>query len=288
MSNNNQLTILRIKRKRTEEPLDALLLHQENEEKRLKKNNENKSVLKVSATALPTVFRLAETVEEASFSNLDEAKKLKDRIARRIQPGTSRPQTPVSREERKEQLMQKQSDVSKKARYRVINQNRSKTVEQNAPPVVQSSAEKAAQDLFQMFEAVREDETNNNNKQPKLFVDEDADDVDDIMCNFIPMIKEYLTLNEKEPEDDDYVYDVYYREEHNPVVNTSNVGSLVWFDGATEYMDDNDTDSEIGDVEDEDSNAEDYYQNDYPEEEDGDDHDEFEDRKIWLWSIFGR
>ncbi|EIE76374.1 hypothetical protein RO3G_01078 [Rhizopus delemar RA 99-880] len=87
MSNNNQLTILRIKRKRTEEPLDALL----------------------SATALPTVFRLAETVEEASFSNLDEAKKLKDRIARRIQPGTSRPQTPVSREERKEQLMQKQS-----------------------------------------------------------------------------------------------------------------------------------------------------------------------------------
>lgn len=32
---------------------------------------------------------------------------------------------------------------------------------------VQSSAEKAAQDLFQMFEAVREDETNNNNKQPK-------------------------------------------------------------------------------------------------------------------------
>jgi hypothetical protein len=31
----------------------------------------------VSATALPTLFRLAETVEQKSFSNLDEAKKLK-------------------------------------------------------------------------------------------------------------------------------------------------------------------------------------------------------------------
>ncbi|ORE02626.1 hypothetical protein BCV72DRAFT_214889 [Rhizopus microsporus var. microsporus] len=84
---SDPITILRIKRKRTEEPLEALL----------------------SATALPTIFRLAETVEEASFSNLDEARKLKDRISRRIQPGLSRPQTPTSIEERKEQLMQKQS-----------------------------------------------------------------------------------------------------------------------------------------------------------------------------------
>ncbi|KAI9259034.1 hypothetical protein BY458DRAFT_517551 [Sporodiniella umbellata] len=105
---NDQLTILRIKRKRTEEPLDALLVQQELEEKRLKKTNDNKGVLKISGTALPTVFRLAETVEEKSFSDLVEAKKLKDRIARRIHPGTSRPQTPTSREDKKDQLMQKQ------------------------------------------------------------------------------------------------------------------------------------------------------------------------------------
>lgn len=166
--NSNQITILRIKRKRTEEPLDALrkttritrksdiylifilVVHQENE-KKLKKNteSENKSVLTgksrlftsqvshivlVSATALPTLFRLAETVEQKSFSNLDEAKKLKDRISRRIQPGTSRPQTPTSLEDRRDRLVKEQKEAANKARYRVIHQNRT-TVSENAPPV---------------------------------------------------------------------------------------------------------------------------------------------------------
>ncbi|KAK4513085.1 uncharacterized protein ATC70_000123 [Mucor velutinosus] len=268
-----QLTILRIKRKRTEEPLDALLVHQENE-KRIKKNNEKqKSVLSVSATALPTLFRLAETVEQKSFSNLDEAKKLKDRISRRIQPGTSRPQTPTSIEDRKDRLVREQKDASHKARYRVIQQNRSK-VDEDAPPVVQSSSEKAAKDLFQMYEAVKDEDTS---KQAKLFVDDDIEDPDDIMCNFIPMVKEYLTLQEKEEDkEDDYVYDVYYRDDENieQSMTSMNVGSLVWFDEQSEYLDD-DSDSELGDYADEDSNAEDYYQNDYPEEEDS---DEFEDQ----------
>ncbi|KAG2208640.1 hypothetical protein INT46_001366 [Mucor plumbeus] len=268
-----QITILRIKRKRTEEPLDALLVHQENE-KRIKKNNEKqKSILSVSATALPTLFRLAETVEQKSFSNLDEAKKLKDRISRRIQPGTSRPQTPTSIEGRKDRLVKEQKEASNKARYRVIHQNRSK-IDEDAPPVVQSSSEKAAKDLFQMYEAVKDED---NSKQAKLFVDDDIEDPDDIMCNFIPMVKEYLTLQEKEEEkEEDYVYDVYYRDDENieQSMNLMNVGSLVWFDEQSEYLDD-DSDSELGDNVDEDSNAEDYYQNDYPEEEDS---DEFEDQ----------
>ncbi|KAF1805975.1 hypothetical protein V8B55DRAFT_1486866 [Mucor lusitanicus] len=269
-----QLTILRIKRKRTEEPLDALLVHQENE-KRIKKNNDSqKSILNVSATAPPAFFRLAETVEQKSFSNLDEAKKLKDRISRRIQPGVSRPQTPTSIEGRKDRLVREQKDASHKARYRVIQQNRSR-VDEDAPPVVQSSSEKAAKDLFQMYEAVKDED--DTSKQAKLFVDDDIEDPDDIMCNFIPMVKEYLTLQEREQDkEDDYVYDVYYRDDENMEhsMNSMNVGSLVWFDEQSEYLDD-DTDSELGDNVDEDSNAEDYYQNDYPEEEDS---DEFEDQ----------
>ncbi|KAI8380598.1 hypothetical protein EDC96DRAFT_5333 [Choanephora cucurbitarum] len=133
-SKSEQLTILRIKRKRTEEPLEALLIHQENE-KRVKKNNDqDKSKLTVSITALPSIFRLAETVEQKSFSNLDEAKKLRDRISRRIQPGTSRPQTPVSVEERKNRLVKDQKEASMRARYRVVMENRSKASE-DAPPV---------------------------------------------------------------------------------------------------------------------------------------------------------
>lgn len=60
----------------------------------------------------------------------------------------------------------------------------------------------------------------------------------------------------EESSEEDYVYDVYYRDdqEHNPV-NASNVGSLVWFDGTAEYVDDNDSESELGDFGDEDSNG---------------------------------
>lgn len=254
----------------------AILVVQQENEKRVKKNNEKQknNVLAVKATALPTLFRLAETVEQNSFLNLEEAKKLKDRISRRIQPGVSRPQTPTSTEDRKDRLVREQKENSSKARYRVVNQNRSKATE-DAPPVVQSSSEKAAEDLFQMYEAVKDEE---ESKQAKLFVDDDIEDPDDIMCNFIPMVKEYLTLQDKEEDkEEDYVYDVYYRDDADleaEGVNNMNIGSLVWFDQQSEYLDD-DSDSELGDFVDEDSNAEDYYQNDYPEEEDS---DEFEDQ----------
>jgi len=109
----------------------------------------------------------------------------------------------------------------------------------------------------------------------RLFVDDDIEDPDDIMCNFIPMVKEYLTcklfivccmmygihhckiVQEKEEEkEDDYVYDVYYREDENieQGMNSMNIGSLVWFDEQSEYLDD-DSDSELGDNVDEDSNG---------------------------------
>lgn len=54
----------------------------------------------------------------------------------------------------------------------------------------ESSNGKRYRDMFSMYEAVREDE---HPKAPKLFPDEDNADDEDIMCNFIPMVKEYLT-----------------------------------------------------------------------------------------------
>ncbi|KAI9025803.1 hypothetical protein CLU79DRAFT_743155 [Phycomyces nitens] len=259
-----QLTILRIKRKRTEEPLDALFVQQDKDKRpRRESNAKNDPKLTLPASALPTLFRLAETVEEKSFSSLTEAQKLKNRISRRIQPG-SRPMTPESSDDRKYRMMKEQLDTNRQARYRVIQKNRSKNAE-NMPPMVQSASEAAAKDLFQMYEAVKEGE---ENEKAKLFVDDDIEDPDDIMCNFIPMVKEYLTLNEKPKDEDEYVYDVYYRDDSNLTagINAGNIGSLVWFDEETGYLND-DTDSELGDHEDEDSNAEDYYQNDYPDEE---------------------
>ncbi|KAL0088391.1 hypothetical protein J3Q64DRAFT_1725414 [Phycomyces blakesleeanus] len=270
-----QLTILRIKRKRTEEPLDALLVQQD-KDKRVRRESNAKTDPKITipASALPTLFRLAETVEEKSFKSIAEAQKLKDRISRRIQPG-GRPMTPESSDDRKDRMMKEQLNTNRQARYRVVQQNRSKNAE-NLPPMVESASEVAAKDLFQMYEAVKEDDKENS--KAKLFMDDDTEDPDDIMCNFIPMVKEYLTLNEKPQlsEEDEYVYDVYYRDDSNVTtgINAANIGSLVWFDEQGEFLND-DTDSELGDHEDEDSNAEDYYQNDYPDEESVEDYEHY-------------
>lgn len=64
-------------------------------------------------------------------------------------------------------------------------------------------------------------------------------------------------MQEKEVEkEEDYVYDVYYRDDNSleQGINSKNVGSLVWFDDSSEYLDD-DSDSELGDNVDEDSNG---------------------------------
>lgn len=65
-----------------------------------------------------------------------------------------------------------------------------------------------------------------------------------------------LVQEKEEEKDDDYVYDVYYRDDNNleQSINNMNVGSLVWFDDQSEYLDD-DSDSELGDYADEDSNG---------------------------------
>ncbi|KAI9318642.1 hypothetical protein BX666DRAFT_1930068 [Dichotomocladium elegans] len=251
-----QLTLLRIKRKRTEEPLDALLLQTQVHEKRLRKDT---NVLTVNAEALPTIFRLAETVEEKGLKIPAEAQRLKERISRRLMNRAP----PETTEERKDRLVQEKMNTIRQARYRVVQKNR-------------NSAMLPDMDLFQIYEAVREDE---DKKTPQLFPDEDNADDEDILYNFIPMVKEYLTLNERKQEDEnDYVYDVYYRDDSKSAdaIQNGNVGSLVWFDEDKQYMNDKDSDSDVGNEEDEDSNAEDYYQNDYPDEEsDGEFEDQF-------------
>ncbi|KAJ2964020.1 hypothetical protein NQZ79_g897 [Umbelopsis isabellina] len=295
-----QLTILRIKRKRNEEPLEALLVQQEAErqnsrgQRKMRKNAESNGKAYIiadeeSKSVLPKLFRLAETVNEQSFKNVIEARKLKERITRRIQPG-SRPSTP-SLESRKEQRAEKQQLDAKTARYRVIQQNRRNKESPAGPPHclpienslsrVESASEKMSSDLFHMFEAVKDNEDNKAN----ILLNEDAED-DTVMCNFISMVKEYLTAAVEErneaarkfeqtpaEDEDGYVYDVYYRDD--TTVQTAfpaqNVGALIWGDEEYELMDDDFEDSDVVDSEDEDSNAEDFYQNDYPEEEDYDD-----------------
>ncbi|KAG0211489.1 hypothetical protein BGX28_007850 [Mortierella sp. GBA30] len=314
-SNNNSsdaFTILRIKRKRNEEPLDTLVVQDKLDKLAGKKQKKiedeaQREIQNALAGDIslpkppPAVFRLATTVNKDSFKDPTQSMQLRDRITSLAE--TPRPRSRLSERQqpefeermqgrRGELAHQKQQDA-RTARYRVINQNRSGlSAAEKKPPQVKSSVEaeaEAALDMFKVYDAVKEDEP-----KTKKQIAAEAEE-SDIMCNFLPMVREYLTISDKVPDpkislkdggrssaassvrgdqsdydsEDEYVYDIYYRDvnaDHQQESKHRAIGSL---DDENNFM--NEDDSSEDDYEDSDSNAEDYYQNDYPEDAQSDD-----------------
>ncbi|WVQ96294.1 hypothetical protein IAU59_003398 [Kwoniella sp. CBS 9459] len=105
------------------------------------------------------------------------------------------------------------------------------------------------------------------------------------MAAFLPMLKEYLKFEESqskppspkvEPAEDEWVYDLYYRDNRAAgsaplglgVGDGVSIGELLGFEDISPPS--SISGSEPEDEADEDSNDEDYYRNDYPEDEDAD------------------
>ncbi|CAJ0633241.1 14715_t:CDS:2 [Entrophospora sp. SA101] len=108
-----------------------------------------------------------------------------------------------------------------------------------------------------------------------------TDNESDIMCNFIPLVKQYLTIQEDDKksedksDDEDYVYDVYYQDDSTMLddeIQYQNFATLTWFGGEENQVFVKETkNQELYEYSDEeDSNAEDYYTHDYPEEDNED------------------
>ncbi|KAF9433015.1 hypothetical protein BGZ76_009989 [Entomortierella beljakovae] len=248
----------------------------------------------------PAVFRLATTVNRESFKDPTQSIQLRDKITHLTE--NKRPRSRLSErildlethaQKSRAELTEKMQKDARSARFRVINQNRTGM---NRPPEVKSSVEaeaEAALDVFKMYDAVREDQQ----KSKKQIAPKDEVE-SDIMCNFLPMVREYLSISETssrpiittpseasersstplsrknfdsnsdyEDSEDEYVYDIYYRDIHadQQESKSRSVGALLWFSDDENFM--NEDDSSDDDYEDSDSNAEDYYQNDYPEDE---------------------
>ncbi|KAF9581620.1 solute carrier 7, member 6 opposite strand [Lunasporangiospora selenospora] len=304
---NGGVTILRIKRRRNEEPLDALVLQAQAEKlsgKRQRVTSEGSSTTEASKDtdqqSTVTVFRLATTVNETSFKDPAQSTQLRDRITRLTESSSSQQRNRLSKRytaefgervlERREELAHAKRAETRMARYRVINRNRfGSDPSEKAPPVVKSSLEaqaEAALDVFSVFDAVKEEEP--KSKEQLMRESEESD----IVCNLLPMVREYLAVSEKttgpksstespttrsslrmsgldntkkaddnDDDDEDYVYDIYYKDNNAESYRESEhraIGSL---------SDD--------DFDDSDSNAEDYYQNDYPDEEFSDGYDPY-------------
>ncbi|KAJ6557216.1 hypothetical protein DFH09DRAFT_540359 [Mycena vulgaris] len=258
-------TILRIKRKRNEEPLDALVV----ESRRRKKSRGGVGV-----------FQFAQTVEHDAWE--DEKRKLdiQDQISRlaresasnaaepkRLNPSSNRTSPTIPKDDRRYTIIPQEAEEEEAPTRRRLP---------TSPPEVISAKDlppKKKNTGFKLYDAV-------------LSADKAATaEADAEMEKFMPMLTEYLNLNDiaasgsaasvaetmppSATSTDDYVWDVFY---HRPATLTewneaANVGTLTGLPPSITDPYDSASDSEEEDEADEDSNAEEYYKNDYPDEE---------------------
>ncbi|KAJ6584666.1 hypothetical protein B0H19DRAFT_1318809 [Mycena capillaripes] len=265
-------TILRIKRKRNEEPLDAL------------------GMLPKKSRGGVGVFQFAQTVEHDAWEDDKRKRDIEDQISRLARESASSAAEPkVSLSARTSPSIPKDDPVR---RYKIIAQEDDVATRPRfptSPPKVISAKDvlpKPKDSGFKLYDAVLSADKGLSAK------------ADEEMEKFMPMLNEYLKLNdisasassssvqeslptpESSSSTDDYVWDVFY---HRPATLTewneaANVGTLTGLPPSITDPYDSASDSEEEDEADEDSNAEEYYKNDYPDEEDSseeDDSDEF-------------
>ncbi|KAG6909269.1 hypothetical protein DXG01_001331 [Tephrocybe rancida] len=272
------VTIVRIKRKRHEEPLDALVV--ESRVRRKKSRGIG-------------VFKFAQTVENDAWEDEKQAKNIQDQISRLTREATSLPEpVPAVQLEHAPSPVTKPKDEAR--HYTVLNHNdydddesteNTRVRRPTHPPKVLSAKDlppKHSHPDFKMFDAV-------------LATDKPVSThMDPEMEKFLPMLNDYLKLHDVAPEPatandtafsgdlkmqtDDYVWDVFY---HRPATlsewnEAANVATLSGLPPSITNSYDSASESEEEDEADEDSNAEEYYKNDYPEDDDSSsDNDEF-------------
>ncbi|KAH9829691.1 uncharacterized protein C8Q71DRAFT_789558 [Rhodofomes roseus] len=297
--------ILRIKRKRNEEPLDGLLVDREVARPKGKRSR-----------AGLNFFKFAETVEQGAWDDEQTKKDLEARLAALAREsrqegereprqlaglpssksapadmGQSAPPATTTQPAATEVEAEAEAAApppTKRPRadetprkYTILKREVPSTDPQVrrrmpvAPPKVWSMKEleaaRAAQAGLAVYEAV-----------PSTSGIEASDSVDAEVAKFLPLLQDYLKLEDPvaspsvtptplpvKEDDSDYVYDIFYqRLMRDPSASLGNVGTLTGVpDELIVYDSDDDNDSEVYDTADEDSNAEDWYQNDYPDEE---------------------
>jgi len=254
-------TVLRIKRKRTEESPNTLIINEKDDLQRKKIKKDLNST---------KVFKLAESFDFQTFKEKETSKKLKEHLTNIDIEKKSNGLDNV-----KTELMKNKIKESKAARYKVISKNRAMKINNET------------NNDYQIYDVVKEDSLEG------LFYGSKKEE--ELMCNFNKMVKEYLKVNndntpsaaDNDDSQDNYVYDLYIPVDSDKVTEDDNAAALIW-----EELDENIYDYNEGDnssYDSEDSNAEDYYQNEYPSseeddgglysssEEDEDDYDSYEE-----------
>ncbi|KAI0030269.1 hypothetical protein K488DRAFT_72333 [Vararia minispora EC-137] len=309
MENSGNYTILRIKRKRTDEPLDALVI-------------DGKVRRKKSKGGLD-MFRFAETVEEAAWDDEQRTKDLQERISALAR---AEHQAAGSKQAASSSSTTPSRTASTHPRqYRIVPHEADTATDARGSPKLRTVGEPEQQKAhdFRMFDAVP---MAAGTVAPVSPVSQE----DPEMENFLPLLQAYLKVNDIEPvadhstarapfnlavtppalspprvhpnepqlshiptpgepvvvhapapplptDDPEYVWDVFYHQagladDYEEMPN-ANIGTLTGLPASFDDPFSSDEESEPEDEADEDSNvtsAEEYYKNDYPDEESDD------------------
>ncbi|ORX79073.1 hypothetical protein BCR32DRAFT_294655 [Anaeromyces robustus] len=230
-------TVLRIKRKRNEESPSTLIVNDKDSQRKRIKKEPNR------------VFKLVDSFDFQTFKEKESSKKLKEHLTNIDIEKKSH-----GLESTKRELMQNKIKESKAARYKVITKNRA-----------MKTGEDEKTDEYQLYDVVKEDSLEG------LFYGSKKEE--ELMCNFNKMVKEYLQVSndntpsaaDNDDSQDNYVYDLYIPVDSDKI-NENDAANLIWEELDNDIYDYNEDDNSSYDSED--SNAEDYYQNEYPSEED--------------------
>ncbi|KAJ2850859.1 hypothetical protein IWW36_001583 [Coemansia brasiliensis] len=296
LQDNGDITVLRIKRKRDQEPLEALVIHQQQQQQRRKifkgltEHGSTDSLASEWEKTKPTLFAFGETISEADFSDAAKRRALQTRLAQLAkskQEGTimenSNKQTstsasPASTSDSRQNTFRV---VSRREMYLEDDMLQTPASSRNRIPEVVPVAELYKEkQRVKMLDAVHTEEfdTTARTSEPDPYAEVALGPVKDskvaaldprTVDELVPMVKDYLSFGPKQAE---YVYDFYYIQKTYAGVDpnvfpAANVGSVLWIDDVNEFL--ADSSSEFSD-DDEDSNAEDFYRNDYPDEPDSD------------------
>ncbi|KAF9811111.1 hypothetical protein IEO21_06660 [Rhodonia placenta] len=260
--------IVRIKRKRNEEPLDGLVVDPEAVPSR-KRSRGALNFFKFAETArLSTLAR-----ESPRKENLATSVSAPAVVEQAVSPAVSTPRPQLDDSNRRYTIVKRERPGTERVQRRVPT----------APPKVWSTKElqalRESQSSFAMYDAI-----------PSSSALSSKSEVDPEVAKFLPLLRDYLKLDDPSMgtppgsmstlssspsvthtiDDSDYVYDVFYQrlttlaELYEPGMPVWNIGTLTEIPEEL-MMYDSDDDSEVYDTDDEDSNAEDFYKNDYPD-----------------------
>lgn len=250
--------VLRVKRRRSQSPAGALKVHlsakkrkENSEDSIISTSNQKESPKKESA-----VFKFTATLDNTDHDSLKIALNKADRVVKTDPKLLKR----IGANPKDE----KPTDASEK-RYRIISNFRG----------IKTEDQEESERLFKLVDVIKDDkEVDAKTKNPKKL--DTTEPADQITCNGVPLVK----LAEEE-----YVYDVYTMQSDamsstgtesddtiNPDFDTMDIVDISFLDcrdmNVDEYRGDNLSGA------DSDSNDEDHWKNDYPDEDEFSDDDE--------------